>query len=274
MAHEYRFLAKEHLSKAEKLLATRGDDELIYACLELRKCVEAIAFETFTSYLEEVPLRAFEVWQPDKVIKELIRIDPEAGTTRTLSMQRSASDTEPAGDWKEIGEDRRLKANRASKIFNSLGFHLHVPMIKQIRQGRKDLSGLRASAEKYCAELKHVLSATIWNANFGTTVTVSCTECETPIKRKVEVLREERQIECGNCGQHFNVSKTNDEWFFEPILFYWHCDGCGKQREIAESKARANLDVSCPDCKHPAILASVTSWRVKQAPKPDPDSQE
>jgi hypothetical protein len=38
------------------------------------------------------------------------------------------------------------------------------------------------------------------------------------------------------------------------------------EREIPESKAKAGVDVDCPECKTPAILASVTSWRVKQAP--------
>jgi hypothetical protein len=56
------------------------------------------------------------------------------------------------------------------------------------------------------------------------------------------------------------------DYYFELIRFYWYCDGCGAEREKAESKATPGLDVSCPKCKTPAVLAEVTSWRVKQTP--------
>src|SRR4051794_22425114 len=112
MAHDYRSLAKQRLANAAKLLATNDDDDLVYACLELRKCVEALAYDLLTAYLHEVPLSAFETWQPDKVMKELLQVDPSADRSATISMQREATATEPARPWQLLGEDRRLKAPR------------------------------------------------------------------------------------------------------------------------------------------------------------------
>ena len=60
------------------------------------------------------------------------------------------------------------------------------------------------------------------------------------------------------------VEQKDKEFYFEPIRFWWHCDGCGIEREIVESKAKPGLDVSCSKCKTHAILADVRVWQVKQ----------
>jgi hypothetical protein len=56
-----------HFKKATELLATSDDDDLIYACLELRKCLEAYAYDMLYGYLNEAPMRVVETWQADKV---------------------------------------------------------------------------------------------------------------------------------------------------------------------------------------------------------------
>src|SRR4051812_14371084 len=43
MKPQYRYLAKERLAKATELLKTGAEDDLTYACLELRKCIEALS---------------------------------------------------------------------------------------------------------------------------------------------------------------------------------------------------------------------------------------
>jgi hypothetical protein len=267
MALDYRYLAEQRFAKATKLLATQDSDDLIYGCLELRKCIEALAYDLLTAYLHEAPLSAFEVWQPDKVMRELLEVDPRADRSATISMQRDATETEPAGEWQLIGEDRRLKAPRLAKMFHQLGRSLHVPTIGQMRKGTlPDYALVRKRAEQIRAELEYVLAAKIRIGRFSTSVTIACTECETPIKREVSYFATVKQVRCGGCGQAFTVEQEAEtgEYFFSPVRFWWNCEGCGAEREIAESKAKAGLDVSCPKCKTPAILAEVTSWRVKQ----------
>jgi hypothetical protein len=45
MALHDQHLAKNRLAKATKLLGTPDEDDLVYACLELRKCIDAISYE-------------------------------------------------------------------------------------------------------------------------------------------------------------------------------------------------------------------------------------
>jgi hypothetical protein len=194
MAHDYRCLAKQRLEKATQLLEVGNDDGLIYACLELRRCVEALAYDLLKAYLNEVPLSAFETWQPDKVMKELLQVDPRADRSATISMQKDATETEPVGPWIHIGEERRLKAPRLAKMFHQLGNALHVPTIRQLQKGAEpDHTLIRKRAQQIRDELDHVLAAKIWNAHFSVSVTVKCSECETPIKRATSYLGTTKQ---------------------------------------------------------------------------------
>src|SRR5260221_163675 len=85
-----------HFKKAILLLSKGDDDSLTYACLELRKSLEAYAYDLLSRYLSEAPFRVIQrVWQADKVLKELFAIDPKSSTAATMHMQREASATEP-----------------------------------------------------------------------------------------------------------------------------------------------------------------------------------
>jgi predicted RNA-binding Zn-ribbon protein involved in translation (DUF1610 family) len=274
VAHEYRMIARERLAKATALLAPNDNDSLIYACLEMRKCVEALAYDLLQLYLHEAPTKAFEVWQPDNVIKELLRIDTSADKSSRLSMQREATATEPAGEWKYIGEDRRLKVKRMQKIFNAMGSYIHVPTIRQLKESPEpDYAAIRKSVVKMRDELQHIVSAKMWGFHFNKFVTFHCSQCETPIKRTEKVLEASNQVECGNCGQFFNVSKDEPgEWYIDPVFFSWNCQKCNVLRELPQSEAKVGLDVTCPECKEFAFLSSVTSWRVnhrKDEPEPN-----
>ena len=73
----YRGLLRAHWDKATARLKTGNDDDVIYACLELRKCLEAYAYFLLSHYLSEASFKLVQkTWQPDKVIKELLAIEP------------------------------------------------------------------------------------------------------------------------------------------------------------------------------------------------------
>jgi hypothetical protein len=268
MKLQYRYLAKERLAKAIELLKTGAEDDLTYACLELRKCIEALSYELFMGYLDEVPLKAFEAWQPDKVMKELLKIDPQADQSSRIRTRREGRDGEPDGKWNVVGEDRRLKSQWVTKSYHQLGNFLHVPTIKQTRETNTvDAAVVRARAEEIRSELARVLDTTIWNANFSVFVTVNCTECESPIKRRSSILETGKPVECGNCGQIFDVErKPDDSFFFVPASYNWDCETCKEPNTIVQSKVRNGLDVCCPKCGDRAKLISEEVWNVVRQP--------
>lgn len=97
---------KKYFAKSKELLATGEDDDVIYACLELRKCLECYAYETLKFYLKEVPLKAVESWQPDKVVRELVAIDSTVNYTAVVTMR--SADADEAGPPLFVGTDRRI----------------------------------------------------------------------------------------------------------------------------------------------------------------------
>lgn len=262
MQPQYRILAKERLAKASKLVATGDNDDLVYACLELRKCIEAMCYELLTAYLGEVPLKAFEIWQPDKVMKELLRTDPGAEHTTRIRIKEEGRGGAPDGEWMDLGEDRRLTAAWAAKAYHQLGSFLHVPTIRQAREGISlDTQVSRERAEAIRAHLAHALDTSIWNANFSVFVNVLCTECETPIKRRAAILEKNEPVECGNCGQLFDAEPQSDgRYLFVPHSFSWTCKACGEARSIVQSKAKDGVDVSCPKCGDRAVMYLERRW--------------
>jgi predicted nucleic acid-binding Zn ribbon protein len=262
MRPQYRLLAKERLAKAATLLETETDDNLVYACLELRKCIEALSYELLTSYLSEVPLKAVETWQPDKVMKELLSIDPGADRTARIRIREEGRDGAPDGPWKELGEDRRLKASWASKAYHQLGNFLHVPTIKQAGDGITiDAEVARKRADAIREQLAYVLDASIWNANFSVSVTITCTECDAPIKRRISTLEKSKLIECGNCGQLFDAElKSDGRYLFVPVLYSWNCHSCGEPRSIVHRNLKEGADVSCPKCGDGVTLHLEQKW--------------
>ena len=211
-------------------------------------------------------MKVLETWQPDKVMKELVRIDPGAERNSFLRMRPEGPDGGPAGDWINLGEDRRPKAAWVTKSYHQLGSFLHVPTIKQQREGLVfDAATCRDRATQIGDEPARILEASIWNANFSVSVTFDCAACEAPIQRRSDVLKSGGPVECGNCGQLYDAEpREGGSYFFVPHSFSWDCDACGAKREIIQSKARDGLDVSC-QCGDQAMLKFHSRWVLKRA---------
>jgi DNA-directed RNA polymerase subunit RPC12/RpoP len=263
---DYRSLARERLDKASRLLGTDDGDDLIYACLELRKCIEALSYSLLQAYLKEVPLRALETWQADKVMRELRKIDPQAHHTSRIRIRLEGQNGQPDGPWKYMGEDRRLDERFATKAYQTLGNFIHVPTIKQSHADQSErLPVIRARAEKIRRHLAHVLAARIWNSNLATRYTFDCSECEAPVSRRVSVVKAGGEVECGNCGQQFDAEPEADgRMLFIPRSFSWECAVCHVRREIAQGLAKDGRDVSCPQCGDPAFLRANKGWHLER----------
>jgi transcription elongation factor Elf1 len=254
----------QHLEKATALLGTGDDDDLIYACLELRKSLEAYSYDLLSRYLSEVPFRVVvRTWHADKIIKELLAIDPKAGSSSTLRIKRNATKTEPAGPWKTLGEDRRLPVKYVRTSYQALGNFLHVPTIRQpieidrLENARKKATEIRERLEKLTAAGRIVsnLSAEIFTFN--------CTECEAPIARRKTFLAKGGPVECGNCGQGFDTEVQGEGcFFFIPLSFSWDCPRCQSLGQIVRSKAKDGLDVNCAHCQFPIKLHFKQSWHL------------
>lgn len=86
---QFRHEARQALARAKALLAQGDDQALRYAALELRLTLEAIAYDRLHDYRRDVPPSVYETWQPPKVLKLLLEIDPRADTPQTVKIART-----------------------------------------------------------------------------------------------------------------------------------------------------------------------------------------
>lgn len=198
-------------------------------------------------------------WQPDKVMKELVRIDPSAERNTFIRIRRHGMDGEPDGEWKSMGEDRRPKSAWVAKSYQQLGSFLHVPTIKQQREGAIfDATMCRQRAALIQEELTRILGASIWNSNLAMAVNFDCVECEAPIRRRTAALDRGDPIECGNCGQLYDAEpEGGGRYFFVPHSWSWNCKACGEKREVLQ------IDVSCK-CGDKATLRLQSEWVLER----------
>ncbi|MDG9765050.1 MULTISPECIES: hypothetical protein [unclassified Stenotrophomonas] len=64
----------ERLSTAKELISRGDDASLIYAALELRFCLESVAYQNLAAYGEDVSTELAREWRPDQIIKMLAEI--------------------------------------------------------------------------------------------------------------------------------------------------------------------------------------------------------
>jgi DNA-directed RNA polymerase subunit RPC12/RpoP len=263
MSADYFSQTKEHHQKAVNRLATGDEDDLIYACLELRKCIEAYCYNLLSSYLSEAPFRAVETWQPDKVLKELLAIDSGFENTSAFRMQVDDGSGK-LGEWMSLGEDRRLPISYVRSSYQALGNFLHVPTIKQVNSGSSvQAEKIREKAAAISERLAAVLAPGRIVSNIGQFCTFNCSQCEAPIARRMPFLDAGGEVECGNCGQQYDYERTTDSRIkFVARAYSWECANCKTPRQVPQSQAKEGLDVSCPECSHPANLRFKAHWTV------------
>jgi hypothetical protein len=272
----YWELTELHLKKAVALLSKGDDDTLVYACLELRKSLEAYAYDLLSRHVSEAPFRLVQrVWQADKVLKELLAIDPRSSSNSTLHMQPTpvteteidVATLEAREPWLKIGEDRKLPVDDVRKYYHALGRFLHVPTVTATPPEK-----VRSKAEEIRDQLTELLAP--GRISFKPPIVTYEFEClcHSPIVRRKTSLDQNGYIlECSNCGQRFNVIREQDDYITVPLAFSWECPKCSQTRSVPQSEARDGESVTC-QCGFPVTIKAVQSWRIyyKSAPPNEP----
>jgi hypothetical protein len=65
---DFRLRGRRYLDAAHRLPESGDSASLRYACLELRMCIEALAYDRLQAYLPEVPNSVMKKWTPRHVL--------------------------------------------------------------------------------------------------------------------------------------------------------------------------------------------------------------
>lgn len=260
MKVNFRQRAREALKRAKAELASGVDERLPYAALELRMAIECVTYERAKSYEEEMPENVYDVWQPSKLMKQLLELDPLADQSGALFFGLEDEPGVPAKEMKSLGKENVFSMRDIKRTYDALGSYLHQPTIKQLRGAGHDLQKLRVRCNQLAETIGTVLTSKVFNVNFGVFTTFNCmnSDCDKPVCKRLPRGKTEVAAVCLECGSEhlINVGQDGQDIVVRPVaqevpcadpncgqtikLFkhqlrtgaFWNCVGCGKGNQL------------------------------------------
>ena len=254
---QFRHEARRALSRAKALLAQGDDQVLRYVALELRLTLEAIVYDRLHDYRRDVPPSVYEKWQPPKVLKLLLEIDPRAGTPQTVKITRArapAEDDPHATVFFEqpIGQ-ATLKDN-----YDALGSYLHFPTLKQLSEKRgPDFLRLRRRCEALVVELDPVVTPAKTSFIMGTFAHCPCFRCGADMRKRLPDVAGQFPATCVACGADHLVlfeQGVEAQWTtnaFPAPCAHGDCDGLHR---IFPDEIRQDFQWTCEACGRDSVF--------------------
>lgn len=238
----------DHLGRAKDNLAGNDPNLIRYACLDLRFCLEIIAYRHLKQYGDVIPGSLTKAWKADQIIKTLASFDPTSDQSGELSFGIPKADGSPPDEWKPIGKTETIEWRKFRKYYNKLGSFLHAPKEKtssapETRELQQIITDLeRVNGASAIVALKIIRTAT-------------CHICAGSVYIGEDEFAEPGFVTCNNtqCNALFNkVINENGEKTLTPVnVLSFQCK-CGAR--IPRPLDSIWRQFNCPDC--------FTSYRV------------
>lgn len=250
--HQYRTLARQATDRAMTLLATEVDDQLRYAALELRFAMEALTYDRAQAYAKEIPPEELATWQPDKVMKVLLEIEPAAEKSYAL---RVGSEPYPGGTparMHTLGTDTVFGLADLKKHYHAVGSVLHTPTMQQMELAKPlDMSKLRVRLQTIAQDLTKSLDSPVRNFTLGNFSSLACHRCTKLIRKRLPIGRESIEATCFSCGAPYQVSLLEDgKVWWEPQVAEIVCatKECNEVLVIWRDEIKAGARLECKQC--------------------------
>ena len=249
----YRYDAKKHLDRFDEEFDSRDNDRLKYAALELRMAIEALTYDRALAYKDEFPPSEYETWQPHKLMKVLIDIDPMAGHGSSLRIGKEEEYGVPAPVMVSLGTEKVLNMTNLRKHYSALGSYLHVQSMKQVRAGKPlDFDKMRTRCKEIAVIIRGVLSSTVFNSTLGSFSKLPCVECNKLIRKRLPHGQNEVRAVCYECDASYTlVDKGNGQVEWKSDLQKVECshNGCERNIFVWYRQIAIGNSWACPDCK-------------------------
>lgn len=258
----YRAQGRDHLARARSLLDAGGQNDLIYAVLELRMAIESHVYATADAYRDELPEPKLTKWQPPALLRELLAIDPHVATTGTVSFAREIAPGGPGTDWVQLGVHKKMTLKEVETAYHKLGSFLHIETVLDRVDGKlRDYGRLRNICREIADRLTDIFSATLHNFKMGATAEIACFACNKAIKRRLSNLEPGDTIvtACSNaCHATYSITLREGgkvEWtaHYEDVACAQ--EGCTGTVQIWEKDLVAGNSFLCDACGKPSELA-------------------
>jgi len=249
---QYRHEARQALARATALLLGGDDHALRYVALELRLTLEASVYDRLHDYRRDVPPSLYETWQPPKVLRLLLEIEPNADRPSTTQFTRHSSDPDVAPrsiTFSETPVDLpTLKAN-----YDALGSYLHMPTRKQFeKSGGPDLAKLRKRCETLAATLDPMVMPPKNTFIGGTFTHCECFRCGADMRKRLAPgVVGELVATCLECeAPHRVLVEADGTAVWTSVKYAAHCahEDCGAEHGIFPDELKDGHCWTCGQC--------------------------
>jgi hypothetical protein len=230
-----------HFSNATALLGNDDLQSIRYACLELRYFIEAHVYERLYRETEILPKQVIDTWQPNKAIKFLSMFDELADKNLVLSVHDA--------DRSELTEIKynNLSIKELTKLYNSLGSYLHLPMPKKV--------STYTIKKTKIIEILHKLER-VTKGNLMVVAKAydkfACQACNSDIIFTQKYAEENESIKCqnDNCGiEHAIKVNGTSVQFGAKYIFDCGGDNCNEQVSVFHSHIKNLFVFQCDSCE-------------------------
>ena len=264
---------KDAFQRAVKLLSDGDVSNLRYVVLEVRRCLEAVAYEKLFAYKDRIPLEVAKKWQPPQAFKALIALEPDAGRSSVI---RYAQETVPGVQAKdgfiELGRDIRPSKDLL-KEWHKLGKFLHA---SYPFEAASDL--LTAELQSYLSGLIDKLKPFVDNSFTSTIaniVTLECVVCKSWIGANSTGAENLGYVTCLHpaCEARHNVEiKDGEIVLLAPEICEANCPECQNEIVFPKNKLEAGFSFSCSQCD--TLFEVSKEWQFHKVDQDTKDSSE
>lgn len=258
------------LARAEQLLKDSNDSVLRYVCLELRFCLEAVAYDKLRTYAKRLPESVLKTWQPPQAIRALLEFEPLADRDFQIRICRENEEGLPTDEWVTLGTHRTLRLSWLRETYNKLGSYLHVPGSRNDMRTNSS-SPLQPELQEIINHLKPVVDSSI-DCSIDNVLYFTCSVCDVLSFANIEGVRRRKEAVClnPNCQSEFCVgfNDAGDPKFLLKSSIF-ECFSCGRPIRIENRKLKIGLEFQCQECySHHRITSRQWEYECLDQDKP------
>ncbi|WP_337171393.1 hypothetical protein [Gemmatimonas aurantiaca] len=246
----YQTIKKSAFSKARRLIDSGSDEDLTYACLELRFVLEALTYAKLQTFSDRIPPSVLAVWQPPQAMKALSEFEPDANRPVIVRFAPETPDGQLAAPLTVLGERKVIPLARLRKIYNSIGSYLHVatPTVNGVTH--VDYVMLRRKLADFVAELQPVVDST-FESTLATIISFPCKRCKSVVVRNEKSARSLRRADCLNpaCGAQYHLDEVDGGFIPKLMASDFQCVACGASTTVENRHLDIGFEFDCSACK-------------------------
>ena len=237
------------MARAQALIANPTDENLRYAALELRLCIEALTYEKLQSFSNIIPEAVLQTWQPPQAVKALLEFEPLADQSFTIFAGIEETPGIESKNMKYVGKHSALRFKWLRKHYHKLGSLLHSALANSERSN--SLLTTTLYLNEVINDLAEPLQGNILGGGFRTVYNFDCNQCKKPVICNKDAVAKTHKAVCFNpqCGMEYYASIMDDgSATFKPIITEFDCVSCKALTAIENRKLDIGLTFKCTAC--------------------------